>query len=145
MRLRSRLADALAPVPRVRLATLPTALEPLFQLPGGSPFLMLARLFGAQLHHPGTDRWGEQSEELEKLTARLVDRGHRPYAIPMGGSTRTYTGKALAGVLGADEAGRFDRGDAVVFWHTGGQPAVFAPGGSVVGRSRDPYQAKEFA
>ena len=43
---------------------------------------------------------------------------------------RVYTGKALAGLLGLDEAGRFGPGDTVVFCHTGGHPAVFAPGGS---------------
>lgn len=43
---------------------------------------------------------------------------------------RTYTGKAFAGLLAAARAGRFGPEDTVVFWHTGGQPAVFAPGGS---------------
>ena len=44
---------------------------------------------------------------------------------------RTYTGKGFAGLLGLAAAGRFGAGDDVVFWHTGGQPAVFARGGSV--------------
>lgn len=44
---------------------------------------------------------------------------------------RTYTGKGFAGLLGMASAGRFGKGDDVVFWHTGGQPAVFARGGSV--------------
>ena len=44
---------------------------------------------------------------------------------------RTYTGKGFAGLLGMAAAGRFGEGDDVVFWHTGGQPAVFATGGSV--------------
>jgi 1-aminocyclopropane-1-carboxylate deaminase/D-cysteine desulfhydrase-like pyridoxal-dependent ACC family enzyme len=43
---------------------------------------------------------------------------------------RTYSGKAFAGLLGQDADGRFGPGDAVVFWHTGGQPAVFASGGA---------------
>jgi 1-aminocyclopropane-1-carboxylate deaminase/D-cysteine desulfhydrase-like pyridoxal-dependent ACC family enzyme len=43
---------------------------------------------------------------------------------------RTYTGKAFAGLLAAAREGRFGPEDTVVFWHTGGQPAVFAPGGS---------------
>jgi 1-aminocyclopropane-1-carboxylate deaminase/D-cysteine desulfhydrase-like pyridoxal-dependent ACC family enzyme len=43
---------------------------------------------------------------------------------------RTYSGKAFAGLLGADAAGRFGPGDSVVFWHTGGHPAVFAAGGA---------------
>lgn len=43
---------------------------------------------------------------------------------------RVYTGKAFAGLLGAAREGRWTRGDTVVFWHTGGHPAVFTPGGA---------------
>jgi 1-aminocyclopropane-1-carboxylate deaminase/D-cysteine desulfhydrase-like pyridoxal-dependent ACC family enzyme len=42
---------------------------------------------------------------------------------------RTYTGKGLAGLLALATAGRWGPGDHVVFWHTGGQPAVFARAG----------------
>lgn len=42
---------------------------------------------------------------------------------------RTYTGKGFAGLLAAAATGRWRAGDDVVFWHTGGQPAVFAPAG----------------
>jgi 1-aminocyclopropane-1-carboxylate deaminase/D-cysteine desulfhydrase-like pyridoxal-dependent ACC family enzyme len=42
---------------------------------------------------------------------------------------RVYTAKAFAGLLAMAEAGRWQEGDDVVFWHTGGQPAIFAPGG----------------
>jgi 1-aminocyclopropane-1-carboxylate deaminase/D-cysteine desulfhydrase-like pyridoxal-dependent ACC family enzyme len=45
---------------------------------------------------------------------------------------RTYTGKAFAGLLGHAEQGRFAPGSTVVFWHTGGVPAVFAPDGAVL-------------
>jgi 1-aminocyclopropane-1-carboxylate deaminase/D-cysteine desulfhydrase-like pyridoxal-dependent ACC family enzyme len=45
---------------------------------------------------------------------------------------RTYTGKAFAGLLGLAGQGRFAPDSTVVFWHTGGFPAVFAPGGAVV-------------
>jgi 1-aminocyclopropane-1-carboxylate deaminase/D-cysteine desulfhydrase-like pyridoxal-dependent ACC family enzyme len=41
---------------------------------------------------------------------------------------RTYTGKGFAGVLGLDADGRFEGWDPI-FWHTGGFPALFAPGG----------------
>jgi 1-aminocyclopropane-1-carboxylate deaminase/D-cysteine desulfhydrase-like pyridoxal-dependent ACC family enzyme len=40
---------------------------------------------------------------------------------------RTYSGKGCAGLLGLDEDGRF--GSDVVFIHTGGWPALFAPDG----------------
>lgn len=38
----------------------------------------------------------------------------------------TYTAKALAGLIGWIREGRFGAGDTVIFWHTGGQTAVFA-------------------
>jgi 1-aminocyclopropane-1-carboxylate deaminase/D-cysteine desulfhydrase-like pyridoxal-dependent ACC family enzyme len=222
---------------------------------------LLAQLFGACIHQPGTDDWEELSAALARTCDDLRDAGRRPYAVPMGGSTatgalgfvlawvelmdqcdalalrpvaivhasstggthagllagraafggdaaprllaigvakepgrdlradarrlageclrtldlpgesdldalvelddrwlgpgygvpsaegddailwaarrggwvldRTYTGKAFAGLLGAAREGRFGADDAVVFWHTGGQPAVFSSGGSV--------------
>lgn len=42
---------------------------------------------------------------------------------------RVYSGKGFAGLVGAAEAGRWPAGSDVVFVHTGGHPAVFAPGG----------------
>jgi 1-aminocyclopropane-1-carboxylate deaminase/D-cysteine desulfhydrase-like pyridoxal-dependent ACC family enzyme len=37
----------------------------------------------------------------------------------------TYTAKALAGLIGWIREGRFRAENTVVFWHTGGQPALF--------------------
>ena len=42
---------------------------------------------------------------------------------------RTYSGKGLSGVLGRAAEGKYGPDDDVVFVHTGGWPAVFAPGG----------------
>lgn len=42
---------------------------------------------------------------------------------------RVYTGKGFAGLLAHDAAGTLGDGD-VVFWHTGGQPSVFALAGA---------------
>jgi 1-aminocyclopropane-1-carboxylate deaminase/D-cysteine desulfhydrase-like pyridoxal-dependent ACC family enzyme len=42
---------------------------------------------------------------------------------------RVYSGKGMAGLLGNAAAGRWPAGSNVVFIHTGGAPAVFAPGG----------------
>ena len=42
---------------------------------------------------------------------------------------RTYSGKGFAGLLGNAAEGRWGAADDVVFIHTGGLPAVFAPGG----------------
>lgn len=39
----------------------------------------------------------------------------------------TYTGKAMAGLIHLAQEGRL-AGDRVLFWHTGGQPALFAYG-----------------
>lgn len=44
---------------------------------------------------------------------------------------RTYSGKGFAGLLGSAAEGRWAPGSDVVFIHTGGVPAVFAPGGAV--------------
>ena len=38
----------------------------------------------------------------------------------------TYTAKALAGLVAYARAGRFDRMQTVLFWHTGGQVGLFA-------------------
>jgi 1-aminocyclopropane-1-carboxylate deaminase/D-cysteine desulfhydrase-like pyridoxal-dependent ACC family enzyme len=43
---------------------------------------------------------------------------------------RTYSGKGFAGLVGNAEAGRWPDGCDVVFVHTGGMPAVFAPEGA---------------
>ena len=43
---------------------------------------------------------------------------------------RTYTGKGLAGLLGNAAGSRWAPGADVIFVHTGGMPAVFAPGGA---------------
>ncbi len=43
---------------------------------------------------------------------------------------RTYTGKGFAGLLGNARTGRWARGADLVFIHTGGLPAVFAPAGA---------------
>ena len=44
---------------------------------------------------------------------------------------RTYSGKGFAGCVGNAERGRWSAGGDVVFVHTGGAPALFAPGGAV--------------
>lgn len=37
-----------------------------------------------------------------------------------------YTGRAMGAMIDMIANGRFDPGDTVVFWHTGGSPAIFA-------------------
>jgi 1-aminocyclopropane-1-carboxylate deaminase/D-cysteine desulfhydrase-like pyridoxal-dependent ACC family enzyme len=48
---------------------------------------LLAELFGATVHHPGTDDWNELEKFQQSLAQRLVEEGKRPYTIPIGGST----------------------------------------------------------
>ena len=43
---------------------------------------------------------------------------------------RVYSGKGFAGLVGNAEAGRWPERSDVVFIHTGGMPAVFAPSGA---------------
>ncbi|MFP5255184.1 MAG: 1-aminocyclopropane-1-carboxylate deaminase/D-cysteine desulfhydrase [Acidimicrobiia bacterium] len=43
---------------------------------------------------------------------------------------RTYSGKGFAGLLGHARDGRWGEGDTVVFWHSGGTPALFTPAGA---------------
>ena len=43
---------------------------------------------------------------------------------------RVYSGKGFAGLVGNAEAERWPRGSDIVFIHTGGMPALFAPGGA---------------
>jgi D-cysteine desulfhydrase len=38
-----------------------------------------------------------------------------------------YTGRAAAGLLGLIRGGEIGRAERVLFWHTGGMPALFAP------------------
>jgi D-cysteine desulfhydrase family pyridoxal phosphate-dependent enzyme len=37
-----------------------------------------------------------------------------------------YTGRAMAGLIDMVRKGHFNKGEKVIFWHTGGAPAVFA-------------------
>jgi 1-aminocyclopropane-1-carboxylate deaminase/D-cysteine desulfhydrase-like pyridoxal-dependent ACC family enzyme len=37
-----------------------------------------------------------------------------------------YTGKAMAGLIARVRDGRISKGESVLFWHTGGAPAIFA-------------------
>jgi D-cysteine desulfhydrase family pyridoxal phosphate-dependent enzyme len=43
---------------------------------------------------------------------------------------RTYSGKGFSGLLGLAAEGRFSAGSDIVFIHTGGWPALFAPDGA---------------
>jgi D-cysteine desulfhydrase len=46
-----------------------------------------------------------------------------------------YTGKTAAGLIGMVRAGRFAKGDRVLFLHTGGSPALYAYQDVILGRT----------
>jgi 1-aminocyclopropane-1-carboxylate deaminase/D-cysteine desulfhydrase-like pyridoxal-dependent ACC family enzyme len=129
-------ADAAAGNPIPPILAVEVAKEPGRDLAADA--VQLARGALDRLGLPGGDR----VSDLLELDRRWLGPG---YAVPTesgdaavrwgarhGGWVldRTYCGKAFAGLLGQDADGRFGPGDAVVFWHTGGQPAVFSAGGA---------------
>lgn len=65
---------------------------------------------------PGYGRAGDSAIRALELTAHSEGLFLDP----------VYTGKAMAGLI--DRQKRGELGDNVVFWHTGGQPALFAYG-----------------
>ncbi len=90
------------------------------------------------------NRLGVPGGLLERMEARLDatdDEVGEGYAIPTEASREAmellarsegeildpvYTSKAAAGMVRWIREGRFPAGDRVVFWHTGGQPGLFA-------------------
>ncbi|MCG8459552.1 MAG: D-cysteine desulfhydrase family protein [Holophagales bacterium] len=75
----------------------------------------------AGLAGPGYGMPHEQTLEAIHLAARLEGLVMDP----------VYSGKGLAGLISLIRSGRWRRGEAVVFVHTGGEPAVFAYGPSL--------------
>jgi 1-aminocyclopropane-1-carboxylate deaminase/D-cysteine desulfhydrase-like pyridoxal-dependent ACC family enzyme len=90
------------------------------------------RVAAADVHLDGAALGADYAQPTSQADAALV------WAARTGGWVldRVYTAKALAGLLAMAEAGRWREGDDVVFWHTGGQPAAFAPGGLPADLSR---------
>lgn len=65
---------------------------------------------------PGYGQPTEASQEALDLTARTEGIILDP----------VYTAKAMAGLIELARSGRFSPDDCLVFWHTGGMPALFA-------------------
>ncbi|HVJ98748.1 MAG TPA: pyridoxal-phosphate dependent enzyme, partial [Acidimicrobiia bacterium] len=69
------------------------------------------------------DHVGPGYGELDDTTVeaiRIAARGDGILLDPV------YTGKAFAALISWARRGRIGSGEAVCFWHTGGQPALFA-------------------
>jgi D-cysteine desulfhydrase family pyridoxal phosphate-dependent enzyme len=64
--------------------------------------------------------------EAERVAIRLAARSEGLLLDPV------YTGKAFAGLLALMRGGEFAKDDTVVFWHTGGGPALFPYGGDLL-------------
>jgi D-cysteine desulfhydrase len=58
--------------------------------------------------------------DAERVAIALLARSEGVLADPV------YTGRALAGLIDLVQQGRFAEDETVVFWHTGGLPALFA-------------------
>jgi D-cysteine desulfhydrase family pyridoxal phosphate-dependent enzyme len=69
------------------------------------------------------DRFGEGYGVVTDATIEAVHLVARTEGIVL---DPVYTGKAMAGLIAAVREGRIGAGDTVVFWHTGGAPALFA-------------------
>ena len=110
---------------------------------------------GRQRRHPRRRRAGRRRDGVARPVGRASSTRPTCSSTPTGSATttpcrrrpattamrwaattggwvldRTYTGKGLAGLLGNAADGRWPRGADVIFVHTGGMPAVFAPGGT---------------
>ena len=62
----------------------------------------------------------EQPSEAASAAIRLLARTEGLFVDPV------YTGKALAALLADVNSGNLQKGDSVLFWHTGGATALFA-------------------
>lgn len=58
--------------------------------------------------------------DAEREAVRLVARSEGILLDPV------YTGKAMAGLLALIRQGQIEAGETVLFWHTGGTPALYA-------------------
>lgn len=109
---------------------------------GGHPDV--ASLAGRTLELVGADPELVTSDDVEIDTRWMGDDYGVPtragdsairWAARHGGWVldRVYSGKGFAGLVGQVESGRWPRGTDIVFVHTGGHPAMFAPGGAPPG------------
>lgn len=85
-------------------------------------FLELKRTFDAKEVTAYTDFVGEGYDIPTKEAndaIRLVARTEAIFLDPV------YTGKAMAGLIGLANREEISKDDTIVFWHTGGDPALF--------------------
>ena len=78
----------------------------------GQPPLFAAKLLATDVDGVLTDAEREAVTMFAKYEGLLLDP--------------VYTGRAAAGMLDLIRKGYFKRDETILFWHTGGQPALFA-------------------
>jgi len=66
--------------------------------------------------------------DLEREAIRMMARHEGVLLDPV------YTGRAFGGLVDLIRRGTFSRTETVLFWHTGGAPALFAYAGELSGR-----------
>jgi D-cysteine desulfhydrase family pyridoxal phosphate-dependent enzyme len=66
--------------------------------------------------------------DLEREAIRLVGSLEGILLDPV------YTARAMGGLIDMIRGGEFARGDSVLFWHTGGIPAIFDHAADIIGR-----------
>jgi len=96
--------------------------------------LLLDQLFGAEIRFPGAVTPEDQQRSLEEAAAALQREGHRPYIIPVGGSTPLGT---LGSYRCYQEIAEALPGDAWICTATGsgGTHAGLALGAALHGRA----------
>lgn len=111
--------------PRRRYTQGVTPIEPLARLS--------AALGGPTIHIKRDDTLGlfPGGNKTRKLEFLVADALARLEAVPL---DPTYTGKAMAGLIGLVRGAEFKRSDHVLFIHTGGLPSLFAATEVVLGR-----------
>src|SRR5437868_10943612 len=101
-------------LPRVRLGHLPT---PLHELPRLSKALGGPRLFVKRDDQTGLAAGGNKTRKLEFCVAEALRRG-ADTLVTLGAVQSNHARQTAAAAAAAN--------DTIVFWHTGGTPALFA-------------------
>jgi L-cysteate sulfo-lyase len=86
--------------------------------------ILLDDLLGARIWRAGVD---DPLAALETAAHTERAAGRTPYVIPEGILLDpVYIGKGMAGLMGMIRKGEIGADGTVLFWHTGGVPAIFA-------------------
>lgn len=99
--------------------------------------LLLDRLLGAVMHFPGTDDWQLLERRSHEVADELRAAGHRPYVMPVGGSTAVGAlgfVDAMFELVDQLDAVGLDPSAIVHATSSGGTQAGLTVGAAIVGR-----------